>query len=210
MSEALAAPIRLHRPLAAEEAARADFYALLGRLFQAAPDGALLGAIAEAGALPSDGDAALARAWQDLVLASSAMDAEAALEEYDALFGGVGKAEISLYAGFYSGATAVEHPRVRIRADLAGLGLAPAEGTSEPEDHFAAIFDAMRVLIAGGAGRGPATVEEQRRFYEAHVRPGVSKFLAAVARAPKSNYYRRVAAVGAAFFAIETQSFQLD
>lgn len=210
MSEALAAPIRLHRPLAAEEAARADFYALLGRLFQAAPDGPLLANLAAAQPLPSDGDPGLARAWQQLADASSAMDAAAALDEYEALFGGVGKSEVSLYAGFYAGAAAIDHPRVRIRADLAGLGLAPAAGSTEPEDHFAAIFDAMRVLIAGGAGRGPATVEEQRRFFEAHVQPAVGKFLAAVARAAKSNYYRKVAALGAAFFSIESQSFQLD
>ena len=39
---AVASPVALHRPLAPEEAARADFYALLGRLFIAPPDGALL------------------------------------------------------------------------------------------------------------------------------------------------------------------------
>ena len=210
MSEALAVPMQLHRPLAAEEAARADFYALLSRLLQAPADGQLLAALAQAQPLPPDGDPALGRAWQDLVAASSAMDADAALDEYEALFGGMGKSEVSIYAGFYSGATAIEHPRVRIRADLAGLGLAPAFGTTEPEDHFAGIFDAMRVLIAGGAGRGPATVEEQRRFFEAHVQPAVSKFFAALARSAKSNYFRKVAAVGAAFFAIESQSFQLD
>ena len=210
MTEALAVPVQLHRPLAAEEAARADFYALLGRLLQAPADGQLLASLAQAQPLPPEGDPALGRAWQDLVDASSAMDADAARDEYDALFNCVGKSEVSLYAGFYAGATAIEHPRVRIRADLAGLGLAPAVGTSEPEDHFAAVFDAMRVLIAGGAGRGPATLEEQRRFFEAHVQPGVGKFFAALARSAKSNYYRRVAAVGAAFFAIESQSFQLD
>jgi TorA maturation chaperone TorD len=210
VSEALAAPIRLHRPLAAEEAARADFYALLGRLLQSAPDEALLVALGGAQPLPAEGDPALARAWQELVDASSAMDADAALDEYDALFGGVGKAAISLYAGFYTGAAAVDHPRVRIRADLAGLGLEPAAGSNEPEDHLAAIFDVMRVLIAGGAGRGPATIEEQKRFFEAHVQPAVGKFLAAVTRNAKSDYYRKVAALGAAFFSIESQSFQLD
>src|SRR5258708_40010488 len=133
---AVATPVTLHRPLAAEEAARADFYALLSRLFQSAPDNALLATLAAAEPIPADGDPRLARAWQDLVAASSAMDGDAALDEYEALFGGVGKAAVSLYAGFYAGAMAIDHPRVRIRADLAGLGLAPREGTPEPEDHF--------------------------------------------------------------------------
>ena len=207
---AVAAPVALHRAIAAEEAARADFYALLGRLFQAAPDGPLLRLISEAAPIPAEGDPRLAKAWQDLVRASSAMDAEAALDEYEALFGGVGKAAVSLYAGYYSGAAAVDHPRVRIRADLAGLGLAPRDSALEPEDHFGAIFDAMRVLVAGGAGRGPATVQEQRRFFDAHLAPALGGFVSALSLSPKSNYYRKVAALAAAFLAIETESFQLE
>ncbi len=207
---AVATPVTLHRPLAAEEAARADFYALLSRLFQSAPDNALLATLAAAEPIPADGDPRLARAWQDLVAASSAMDGDAALDEYEALFGGVGKAAVSLYAGFYAGAMAIDHPRVRIRADLAGLGLAPREGTPEPEDHFSGLFDAMRILVAGGAGRGPATVEEQRRFFQSHLAPAIGGLAKAVTRHERANYYRRVAALAAAFLAIETESFELD
>jgi TorA maturation chaperone TorD len=207
---AVATPVTMHRALAAEESARADFYALLGRLFQSAPDGALLRLLAEADPIPPDGDPRLAKAWQDLVDASSVMDADAALDEYESLFGGVGMAAVSLYAGFYAGAAAIDHPRVRIRADLAGLGLAPRDDSPEPEDHFGAIFDAMRVLVAGGAGRGPATVQEQRRFFESHLEPAIGGLLRTLAGAANANYYRKVAALGAAFLAIETESFDLD
>ena len=205
---AVATPVNLHRPLAAEESARADFYALLSRLFQAAPDGALLALLAAAEPI-GEGDPRLGKAWQELMQASSAMDADAAQDEYEALFGGVGKSAVSLYAGFYSGATAIDHPRVRIRADLAGLGLVPSS-TNEPEDYLVSLFDAMRVLVAGGAGRGPATVEEQRRFFQAHLEPAADKFVKAVSAAKAANYYRRVAAVAAAFLAIESESFELD
>jgi len=207
---AVATPVTIHRALAAEESARADFYALLGRLFQDAPDNALLHLLSSAEPIPAEGDPRLAKAWQELVDASSAMDADAALEEYEALFGGVGKAAVSLYAGFYAGAAAVDHPRVRIRADLAGLGLAPRDDSPEPEDHFGGIFDAMRVLVGGGAGRGPATVQEQRRFFESHLQPAMGGFLRTLAAANGANYYRKVAALAAAFLAIETESFDLD
>jgi TorA maturation chaperone TorD len=68
----------------------------------------------------------------------------------------------------------------------------------------------MRVLVAGGAGRSPSSVAEQRRFFMAHLEPGLAKFFAAVERAPQANYYRKVAAFGAAFVSIETDSFNLD
>jgi TorA maturation chaperone TorD len=205
---AVATPVTVHRPLAAEESARADFYALLSRIFQAPPDGELLAAVAASEPI-SGGDPRLAKAWQDLVHASSAMDPDAAVDEYETLFGGVGKSAVSLYAGFYAGAMAIDHPRVRIRADLAGLGLAP-RSTHEPEDYIPGLFDAMRVLVAGGAGRGAATVEEQRRFFQSHVEPAMDRFVKTVSEAEKANYYRRVGALAAAFLAIESESFELD
>jgi TorA maturation chaperone TorD len=207
--EALA-PVAVHRPLPPEEAARGDFYALLARLLHNAPDAALLRSIASAGRIPAEGHADLAKAWQDLVDASSVMDADAALEEYEALFCGVGAAAVSIYAGFYTGAMAIDHPRVRIQADLAALGLGIRASATEPEDHFAALFDAMRVLASGGAGRSSAAIAEQRRFFDAHLLPGAGKFFDALGRAKDANYYRKVAAFGAAFMALESESFLLD
>ena len=208
--EAAAAAVTLHRALPAEEAARGDFYALLGRLFHSPPDAALLGRLGAADALSQEGDPQLAGTWQRLIDASSIMDADAAAEEYEKLFVGVGKARVSLYAGYYAGAPSIAHPRVRLQAELAAMGLAAKSGLAEPEDHFAGLFDVMRVLVAGGAGRDPAPVAEQKRFFEAFVQPAAGKFLAAVGAAPEANYYRAVAAFTAAFLALEAESFQLD
>ena len=207
--DAVVSPVAIKRALPPEEAARGDFYALFARLLHSGPDAGLLRAIAGAAPIPAEGSAALAGAWRDLVDASSAMDAEAALEEYEVLFDGVGKSAVSVYAGFYTGAPSIDHPRVRIQADFATLGLARRETATEPEDHFAGLFDAMRVLVAGGAGRAPATVAQQRTFFRDHVEPGVAKFFDALARARDANYYRRVAALGAAFFSLESESFLL-
>jgi TorA maturation chaperone TorD len=68
----------------------------------------------------------------------------------------------------------------------------------------------MRVHIAGGAGRGPATIEEQCRFFEAHLAAAYRGLAEALAKAESANYYRRVAALAAAFLEIETESFELD
>jgi TorA maturation chaperone TorD len=117
---------------------------------------------------------------------------------------------VSSFAGFYDGAPAADHPRVRIQADMAALGLARREAAVEPEDHYAGLMDVMRVLVAGGAGRSSATVAEQRRFFQAHLQPGLGKFFRAVGQSPHANYYRKVAGFGGAFAALETESFSLD
>jgi TorA maturation chaperone TorD len=206
--ETVLSRVEVEPPVAPEDAARADFYALLAALFHHAPDARLLQTLAIAPPIEG-GSEALARAWSELVAASAVMDPEAAAEEYESLFVGVGKARVSVYSGWYTGALWLEPARVRIIEALAALGLARPAGVAEPEDHFAALFDTMRILVAGGAGRAPASVAEQKRFYEAHVKPGVGAFLAAVREAPESNYYRRVAAVGEAFVGIENESFNL-
>jgi TorA maturation chaperone TorD len=202
------APVSVERLLPPEEAARGDFYALLASLLLAPPSPVLLGNLAAAG--PLEGDPTLAKAWQGLVDASSAMDAEAAALEFETLFAGVGKAVVSVYAGYYLGAPAIDHPRVRIQAALAEVGLTRAERWTEPEDHVGTLLEVMRVLVAGTPGRRPASLAEQKRFYQAYVEKSAVGVFGALAASPQANYYRHAAAVGAAFMALETQSFLLD
>ncbi len=209
MEAAATARIAVRRPLAPEESGRADFYALLARLFAAAPDAKLLQTLAIAPALEGEADPDLARTWSSLVAASAVFDAEAAAEEYEKLFVGVGPSLVSIFLGFHAGASAVDHPRVRIRRDLAALGLEPREDNAQPEDHFALLFEAMRVLTGGTPVRDPAPVEEQKRFFDSNLAPGAFRFLSAVEGVAEANYYRRVAAFAAAYLKLEQQSFNL-
>lgn len=208
MNTTAAAQVQVHRSLPAEDAGRADFYALLARLLHAAPDARLLNTLALAPSL--EGDPALAKAWSDLVGASAAFDPEAALEEFEQLFGGVGRARVSVFAGFYTGESLADHPRVKVIADLSALGLSRQPAATEPEDHFAALFDVMRILISGGAGREATPVAGQKSFFSRHLAHSLPKFLLALEGAEGANYYRRVAAFAQAFAAIERQSFELD
>src|SRR5262249_51650972 len=95
----------MHQAVAPEDQVRADFYALVSRLYAAAPDAALLHTIEDAGELPAadgqDPTGDLASAWRMLVQASEAMDPGAAAQEYQELFVGVGRSEVSLYASSY-------------------------------------------------------------------------------------------------------------
>ena len=75
-------------PLSDEEAARANYYALIGRLFYDAPDAALLAAIGGVGENARDADEGgpLAGAWKGLQVACRSANPEALKQEHDALF----------------------------------------------------------------------------------------------------------------------------
>ena len=140
------APIAFQPGVSAEDGARAEFYALLGRLYGAAPDAAVLAAIGASELWPDAEVNALAGAWNRLVLASRAMDAEAAEQEYTDLFVGVGKAECNLHASHWA-PESERRPLVAIRAELAALGLARVSESAVYEDHLGALCEAMRMLI---------------------------------------------------------------
>ena len=205
--------VALRREVAAEDEARANFYALLARLYADAPDAALLRAIAAADELPviaADSAARdIAQSWRMLIAASAAMDPEAAAAEYQDLFIGVGKSEVSLHASGYvsrAGGSALAD----LRTALADLGLSKQEGSSLYEDHLAAVCETMRVLIGGAPGVEPCPFAQQREFFVGYVSPWVSICCDAIKISPIANYYRRVAEFTQYFMAIERDSFAID
>jgi TorA maturation chaperone TorD len=201
-----------------EEQARADFYALLSRLYTAAPDSALLAAIANApplvAAVSLDDDdhaaAGLAPAWDALRAASGAMDPEAAGYEYDDLFGGVGKSAVNLHASHWLTGFMMEKPLAEVRATLATLGLGRREGVNLVEDHVAALFETMRVLIAGVGERRPASIAQQKAFFDRHIAPWILRCCSAILQIPVANYYRRVAQFTYCYMALERDSLAME
>ena len=101
----------------------------------------------------SEDGRALAESWRKLIAASMAMDAAAAADEYQNLFVGVGKSEVSAHASSYLKAPG-RTPLIEIRGSLARLGLARQSGVNMYEDHLAAVCETMQALItrrrAGG------------------------------------------------------------
>jgi TorA maturation chaperone TorD len=191
-----------------EEIARAELYGLLARLWMAAPDEALLTqfrvAVTEA---PQPGGF-LEAPWQALVTAMRATRAQAAADEYDALFGGVGKPEVFLYGSYYLAGFLNEKPLAELRSDLAALGLTRDERRGETEDHIAYGFEVMRYLIAGD-DVVVCNLEQQRRFFRAHLQPWVERLADAVQAQPRAVLWREVAAFTRAFVQVETQGFDL-
>ena len=202
-------PIKVHPQIAPEDQARAEFYALLGRLFASAPDAAVLAALGASDTWADDGSNPLASAWNNLVLASRAMDAEAAEQEYTDLFIGVGKAECNLHASYWIRDSA-ERPLVGVRADLATLGLARKDGAHLYEDHLAALCETMRILICGTDERQPAPIATQRDFFDRRIGPWAEDCCNAITQVQIANYYRRVAQLGSLFLAVERDSLSIE
>lgn len=196
-------------PVAAEDRVRADLYALVSRLFASPPDAAFLAALAGAPELPETADATLPVAYNALLRASRAMDAEAAAQEYTDLFVGVGKSEVNLHASHWISGFMLDKPLADLRTALAALGLERRGDTDLLEDHLAALAEVMRVLIAGGEGRAPAPIADQRRFFETWISPWAFGCCDAITSCALANYYRRASELAAAFLAIERDSLAI-
>lgn len=197
-------PVQFTRPLPAEEQARADFYALLARLFYSAPDAELLRMIAAAGEIEAEDDR-LAAAWRELRQAAASADAGQVREEYEAAFVGTGKAPVTLYSGAYSVRFTNETPLAALRGELAALGLARRADAGEPEDHVAALFDTMRHLIAEPVRE----LAEQRRFFARWIAPIFERLCGAIETSEHTAFYRCVARLAKAFLTLEQAGFEM-
>jgi TorA maturation chaperone TorD len=190
--------------LAPEEQARANFYALLSRLFHAPPDAGLLAALGQAEELEAD-DEIIAARWRELSQAARNADPEAVRAEYDAAFVGTGRAPITLYAGAYSVRYTSDMPLAALRGELAALGLARRTDAAEPEDHIAALCDVMRHFIAGQQ----RDLDEQRRFFERWIQPVVEPLCNAIDESEQTAFYKCVGRMAKAFFSLEQAAFEM-
>lgn len=191
-----------------EEIARAELYGLLARLWYAAPDADLLAAVQVA---PTEAPAAggfLEEPWRTLVGAARGTDAAALRNEYDALFGGIGKPEVYLFGSHYLSGFLNDKPLVQLRHDLARIGLTRDESMPETEDHIACLFEVMRYLIAAEDVE-VANLTAQQAFFSTHVQPWLPAMCDAVARQPKARFYAALAGLTLAFAEVERQGFDM-
>jgi TorA maturation chaperone TorD len=192
------------RTPAPEDQARANFYAVLSRLFYAPPDAGFLAALASADELEAE-DEALAKAWRELCAAAAAGDVEALRDEFETTFVGTGKAPITLYASAYSIRYSNETPLARLRSELADLGLARRSDAGEPEDHIAALCDVMRHLIA----EQQADLSIQKQFFGRWIRPSFEPLCAAIERRELGAFYKAAGRLTQSFFSLEQAGFEM-
>jgi TorA maturation chaperone TorD len=135
-----------------------------------------------------------------------AIDAETVAREYFELFVGVGRGELLPYASYYLTGFLQERPLAKIRDDMIAMGIAPAEGLAEPEDHITILCE----IMAGLASRQfEAELEGERRFFERHLKSWAPRFFADLETAASAKFYRNVGSLGRLFMEIEAQGFAM-
>jgi len=191
-----------------EETARSELYGLLAQVYYAPPAPELLANLRVASTESPATGAFLEEPWRALVgVARELTDAQIAAE-FDALFGGVGKPEVYLYASHYLSGFLNEKPLARLRTELDSLGLARDETMSETEDHIAYLCEVMRYLIAGD-DVAVANLTRQQSFFATHMQPWVNLLCDAIAQHPKAHFYAAVADLTRAFMSVEAQGFDM-
>ena len=188
--------------LTPEDQARANFYALLSRLFYGPPDAGLLAALAQADDLEAD-DKTIAACWSELAKAASSAKPDAVREEYEAAFVGTGKAPVTLYASAYSIKYTNETPLAFLRGELATLGLVRRNDVGEPEDHIAALCDTMRYLVSG------RELSEQKRFFMRWIQPSAEPLCNAIEQNDRTVFYKTIGRLAKAFFSLEHSGFEM-
>ena len=191
-----------------EETARAELYGLLAMLYYAPPAPELLAQLRVAATEAPAAGGFLEEPWRSLVAAARALDDAAIRQEYEALFGGVGKPEVYLFGSHYLSGFLNDKPLIKLRETLAALGLARDEMMPETEDHVAYLCEVMRYLIAGD-DVAVANLTRQREFFAEHLQPWINQLCDALAQHPKARFYAALAEFTRAFFSVEMQGFDM-
>jgi TorA maturation chaperone TorD len=201
-------------PVSAEiegNGARAALYGVLSHLFFSAPSPEFLQQIAGSRDAVSDDASPLALAWRALCDTAGHADATAVRGEFDTVFVSTGKPPVSLYASSYMAGRLRGQLLAELRDELARMGYARAEDSSEYEDHLSALCDVMRGLIVDDANADPAAAfAAQQLFFRNYLAPWFSKVCAAINDCEQTAFYRPAAAFAHAFFINESEYFELN
>ena len=186
-----------------EDEARANLYALIARLFYAAPDGQLISELLGAPRIEAEGE--IGETWREMIEGCRSAFPAALENEHTELFIGTGKALVTPYLSYYTRRHSNDNPLVELRAQLSRWGIARREGVAEYEDHISGVCETMRFVIAVQQ-RNP---EEQQIFFSRFVYPGAAAFCDAVSALNQARFYRLVARFARAFFEVEKTAFEM-
>jgi TorA maturation chaperone TorD len=188
-----------------EDRLRADLYDYLGVLLAGPPNQGLLDQTARL----SGDDTDLGTAIAALSRIARHTQEPAVEREFNALFIGLGRGELLPYASYYLTGFLNEKPLAALRRDMAARGMTRAPNVYEPEDNIASLMEMMAGLITGRFGK-PASLADQKTFYNKHIGPWAGHFFTDLEAAKNSVLYASVGAVGRVFMEIEAEGFRMS
>lgn len=188
-----------------EDILRADMYGLLAVLLSEPPTRETLTLLKGLSGDDSDlgqGISALARVAAHATPASGE-------KEYNDLFIGLARGELLPFASFYLTGFLNEKPLAKLRGHMAEIGIARPDGVKEPEDHIASLCEMMAGLIRGEFG-SPASIAQQRDFFNTHLEKWAEHFFTDLEGASGSVLYAPVGKIGRAFVQVEIGAFRME
>lgn len=191
--------------IAEEDRLRADLYNYLGLMLANPADQMLL---EQTSGLSGD-DSELGKGIMTLAKMARITKPKTVESEFNKLFIGLGRGELLPYASYYLTGFLNEKPLATLRQDMTARGLARADTVFEPEDNIASLMEMMGALIVGRFGP-PASLADQKTFFNRHIAPWASLFFSDLEAAKNSVFYASVGTVGRAFMEIETEAFRLS
>ena len=191
-----------------EETARAELYGLIATLFSAPPDEAMLGQLRVAATEAPAAGGFLEEPWRQLVATARAQSARQIAQEHDALFAGIGKPEVYLFASHHLSGFLNEKPLAALRTDLTQMGLSRDETLPETEDHVSYLCEVMRYLIAGD-DVAVANLTRQSEFFARHLQPWLPALCDALQAHPSAQFYAALGGLLRAFTSVEAQGFDM-
>lgn len=183
---------------------RADLYNFLGLLLSAPPDDMIL---SQTAGLTGD-TSELGKSITTLAALAKRSKPKAVQSEFNKLFIGVGRGELLPYASYYLTGFLNEKPLASLRQDMMARGMERAPNVFEPEDNITSLMEMMGAMIVGRFGT-PASLDQQKTFYNAHIGPWARHFFTDLEGAQNSILYAAVGKVGREFMEIEVESFRM-
>lgn len=186
-----------------EQQYRAAAYSLLAVLLHAVPNQHTLNQVAEFAQVEIDEDELLL-AMSSLGLAVQTINHQQINDEYHELFIGLGRGELVPYGSWYLTGYLMEQPLSVLRDDLKQLGFERDNSVTEPEDHIAALFEVMSMMITDSHDWN-----QQMYFFEKHISPWCQRFLTDLEKAESASFYQSVGRFGSAFIKMDQQYLQM-
>lgn len=191
--------------VASEDRLRADLYNYLGLMLAGPPDQMLLD---QTQGLSGDDETEIGKAISALARVAKATSPKKVESEFNALFIGLGRGELLPYASYYLTGFLNEKPLATLRNDMAARGITRAQNVYEPEDNIASLMEMMGGMIVGRFG-SPATLDDQKTFFNKHIAPWAGHFFSDLEAAKNSVLYASLGTLGRAFMEIEREAFRM-